>query len=115
MAPVRNLVFLSELEIRALKSTDRKGVNRKAVITHRKSNFKGFLQYILVQADPTTSCINTRTSDTKQDMGRTGSCLEEPMVLGKVSEGTRYEKFVFPMKNDMDLEECKGVLFEKLK
>ncbi|GFS98284.1 hypothetical protein TNCV_4903251 [Trichonephila clavipes] len=47
---------------------------------------------------------------TKQSIGRTGPCLEEPMVLGTVSEGTECETILFPMRNRRDLEGCEGVL-----
>ncbi|GFV48302.1 hypothetical protein TNCV_667041 [Trichonephila clavipes] len=40
----------------------------------------------------------------------TGPCLEEPMVLGTVSEGTGSETILFP-----DLEGSERVLFERLR
>ncbi|GFV49656.1 hypothetical protein TNCV_1959641 [Trichonephila clavipes] len=45
-------------------------------------------------------------------MGRTGPCLEEPMVSGTVSDGTGCETILFPMRNGRDLVGCERVLFE---
>ncbi|PRD35415.1 UNVERIFIED_CONTAM: Plasma membrane calcium-transporting ATPase 3 [Trichonephila clavipes] len=37
-------------------------------------------------------------------MGRTGPCLEKPMVLETVSGGTECETILFPMRNERDLD-----------
>ncbi|GFV22126.1 hypothetical protein TNCV_2065911 [Trichonephila clavipes] len=41
-----------------------------------------------------------RVYETKKDMGRTRPCLEEPMVLGTVSERNVYETIILLMENE---------------
>ncbi|GFV23809.1 hypothetical protein TNCV_960031 [Trichonephila clavipes] len=46
------------------------------------------------------------SSQARLGIGRTGPCLEEPMMLRTVSEGTEGEMILFPMRNGSYLEEC---------
>ncbi|GFW92070.1 hypothetical protein TNCV_2153491 [Trichonephila clavipes] len=53
--------------------------------------------------------------DQSKGFGRTGSCLEEPMVLETMSGGTKCNTILYPMRNGKDLEECERALFERLR